>query len=61
LRPNPPRYDSEGDEIDENEDVDSETEAAAAEENPFAEIALERTFGFLFSRFLICKLIFFHL
>lgn len=36
------RYDSEGDELDEDED--SEADAAAAEENPFSEIALEREF-----------------
>ncbi|KAJ9317266.1 hypothetical protein DTO271D3_2556 [Paecilomyces variotii] len=41
LQRNPPRYDSEGDELDED-DVDSEADAAAAEENPFAEIALEQ-------------------
>ncbi|PYH95862.1 hypothetical protein BO71DRAFT_482597 [Aspergillus ellipticus CBS 707.79] len=40
LQPNPPRYDSEGDELDED-DEDSEADAAAAEENPFSEIALE--------------------
>ncbi|KAF9887453.1 hypothetical protein FE257_010170 [Aspergillus nanangensis] len=40
LQPNPVRYDSEGDELDE-EDEDSEADAAAAEENPFSEIALE--------------------
>lgn len=34
------RYDSEGDELDEDEE-DSEADAAAAEENPFADIALE--------------------
>jgi hypothetical protein len=41
LRRNPPRYDSEGDELDED-DVDSEADAAAAEENPFSDIAIER-------------------
>ncbi|KAJ5086356.1 hypothetical protein NUU61_007663 [Penicillium alfredii] len=40
LRPNPVRYDSEGDELDED-DEDSEADAAAAEENPFSGIALE--------------------
>ncbi|KAL1886393.1 hypothetical protein Plec18167_000323 [Paecilomyces lecythidis] len=40
LQRNPPRYDSEGDELD-DDDVDSEADAAAAEENPFAEVALE--------------------
>jgi len=40
LRPNPARYDSEGDELDED-DEDSEADAAAAEENPFSGIALE--------------------
>lgn len=40
LQANPPRYDSEGDELDE-EDEDSEADAAAAEENPFSGIALE--------------------
>jgi hypothetical protein len=35
------RYDSEGDELDED-DEDSEADAAVAEENPFSEIALER-------------------
>ncbi|OJJ49543.1 hypothetical protein ASPZODRAFT_12674 [Penicilliopsis zonata CBS 506.65] len=40
LQRNPPRYDSEGDELDED-DEDSEADAAAAEENPFSEIALE--------------------
>ncbi|KAA8652228.1 hypothetical protein EYZ11_002290 [Aspergillus tanneri] len=40
LQPNPVRYDSEGDELDE-EDEDSEADAIAAEENPFSEIALE--------------------
>ena len=37
------RYDSEGDELDED-DEDSEADAAVAEENPFSEIALEREF-----------------
>lgn len=41
LQPNPVRYDSEGDELDED-DEDSEADAAVAEENPFSEIALER-------------------
>ncbi|KAJ5160584.1 uncharacterized protein N7482_007588 [Penicillium canariense] len=40
LQRNPIRYDSEGDELDE-EDEDSEADAAAAEENPFSGIALE--------------------
>ncbi|KAJ5226760.1 uncharacterized protein N7469_006766 [Penicillium citrinum] len=40
LNRNPVRYDSEGDELDE-EDEDSEADAAAAEENPFSGIALE--------------------
>ena len=40
LQPNPTRYDSEGDELDE-EDEDSEADVAAAEDNPFAGIALE--------------------
>ncbi|CAG8885778.1 unnamed protein product [Penicillium egyptiacum] len=40
LKPNPVRYDSEGDELDED-DEDSEADAAAAEENPFSGIALE--------------------
>ncbi|PLB44046.1 hypothetical protein P170DRAFT_418621 [Aspergillus steynii IBT 23096] len=40
LQPNPIRYDSEGDELDED-DEDSEADAIAAEENPFSEIALE--------------------
>ncbi|XHF96990.1 hypothetical protein AWENTII_000599 [Aspergillus wentii] len=40
LQPNPVRYDSEGDELDED-DEDSEADAAAGEENPFSEIALE--------------------
>lgn len=37
------RYDSEGDELDE-EDEDSEADAAIAEENPFSEIAVESKF-----------------
>ncbi|KAH8425706.1 RXT2 domain-containing protein [Aspergillus melleus] len=40
LQQNPVRYDSEGDELDED-DEDSEADAIAAEENPFSEIALE--------------------
>ncbi|KAJ5281927.1 hypothetical protein N7478_007299 [Penicillium angulare] len=40
LQRNPTRYDSEGDELDE-EDEDSEADTAAAEENPFSGIALE--------------------
>ncbi|KAJ5809140.1 uncharacterized protein N7503_001358 [Penicillium pulvis] len=40
LQRNPIRYDSEGDELDE-EDEDSEADTAAAEENPFSGIALE--------------------
>lgn len=40
LQRNPIRYDSEGDELDED-DEDSEADAIAAEENPFSEIALE--------------------
>ncbi|CEN62100.1 hypothetical protein ASPCAL08739 [Aspergillus calidoustus] len=40
LQQNPVRYDSEGDELDED-DEDSEADAAVAEENPFSEIALE--------------------
>ncbi|EAW07924.1 RXT2 domain-containing protein [Aspergillus clavatus NRRL 1] len=40
LQHNPVRYDSEGDELDED-DEDSEADAVAAEENPFSEIALE--------------------
>ncbi|CAG8176889.1 unnamed protein product [Penicillium salamii] len=40
LQQNPTRYDSEGDELDE-EDEDSEADVAAAEENPFSGIALE--------------------
>lgn len=44
LHRNPPRYDSEGDEIEgeAEEDADSETAAEANEDNPFAGIALER-------------------
>ncbi|KAJ5768832.1 hypothetical protein N7520_003391, partial [Penicillium odoratum] len=40
IQRNPIRYDSEGDELD-DEDEDSEADAAAAEENPFSGIALE--------------------
>ncbi|PTU22402.1 hypothetical protein P175DRAFT_0514489 [Aspergillus ochraceoroseus IBT 24754] len=40
LQHNPVRYDSEGDELD-DDDEDSEADAVAAEENPFSEIALE--------------------
>ncbi|KAL4789883.1 RXT2-like protein [Aspergillus venezuelensis] len=40
LNHNPVRYDSEGDELD-DDDEDSEADAAMAEENPFSEIALE--------------------
>ncbi|KAJ5909084.1 hypothetical protein N7495_001766 [Penicillium taxi] len=40
LQRNPIRYDSEGEELDEEEE-DSEADAAAAEENPFSGIALE--------------------
>ncbi|KAL4975480.1 RXT2-like protein [Aspergillus desertorum] len=40
LHHNPVRYDSEGDELD-DDDEDSEADAAVAEENPFSEIALE--------------------
>ncbi|KAL4877212.1 RXT2-like protein [Aspergillus karnatakaensis] len=40
LHQNPVRYDSEGDELD-DDDEDSEADAAVAEENPFSEIALE--------------------
>ncbi|KAL4930052.1 RXT2 domain-containing protein [Aspergillus undulatus] len=40
LNHNPIRYDSEGDELD-DDDEDSEADAAVAEENPFSEIALE--------------------
>ncbi|KAJ5811812.1 hypothetical protein N7474_008113 [Penicillium riverlandense] len=40
LQRNPIRYDSEGEELDED-DEDSEADAAAAEENPFSGIALE--------------------
>ncbi|KAJ5714293.1 uncharacterized protein N7483_011474 [Penicillium malachiteum] len=40
LQRNPIRYDSEGEELDE-EDEDSEADTAAAEENPFSGIALE--------------------
>ncbi|KAL4814027.1 RXT2-like protein [Aspergillus spinulosporus] len=40
LNRNPVRYDSEGDELD-DDDEDSEADAAVAEENPFSEIALE--------------------
>ncbi|KAL4954587.1 RXT2-like protein [Aspergillus filifer] len=40
LNHNPVRYDSEGDELD-DDDEDSEADAAVAEENPFSEIALE--------------------
>jgi hypothetical protein len=46
LQQNPVRYDSEGDELDED-DEDSEADAAVAEENPFSEIALERASQFL--------------
>lgn len=42
LHRNPPRYDSEGEEIDGDEEPDTEAEAEAAEDNPFAGIALER-------------------
>ncbi|KAK1150317.1 hypothetical protein N8T08_000219 [Aspergillus melleus] len=41
LQQNPVRYDSEGDELDED-DEDSAADAIAAEENPFSEIALEK-------------------
>lgn len=41
IQPNPVRYDSEGDELDED-DEDSEADAAVAEENPFSDIAVER-------------------
>ncbi|TQB72404.1 hypothetical protein MPDQ_006891 [Monascus purpureus] len=37
---NPVRYDSEGDELDED-DEDTEADAVAAEDNPFSEVALE--------------------
>jgi hypothetical protein len=48
LQRNPIRYDSEGEELDE-EDEDSEADAAAAEENPFSGIALEsRLYNYLF-------------
>ncbi|KAI1953695.1 hypothetical protein LOZ57_000036 [Ophidiomyces ophidiicola] len=40
LRHNPPRYDSEGDELDE-EDSDTAADADAAEENPYSGITLE--------------------
>ncbi|KAL5334050.1 RXT2-like protein [Aspergillus crustosus] len=40
LHQNPVRYDSEGDELD-DDDEDSEADAAVADENPFSEIALE--------------------
>ncbi|KAL2802808.1 RXT2-like protein [Aspergillus granulosus] len=40
IQQNPVRYDSEGDELD-DDDEDSEADAAVAEENPFSEIALE--------------------
>lgn len=43
LHRNPPRYDSEGEEIDGDEEPGSEAEAEAVEDNPFAGIALERT------------------
>lgn len=43
LHRNPPRYDSEGEEIDGDEEPDTEAEAEATEDNPFAGIALERT------------------
>lgn len=43
MQRNPIRYDSEGEELDE-EDEDSEADAAAAEENPFSGIALESEF-----------------
>lgn len=52
LRRNPIRYDSEGEELDE-EDEDSEADAAAAEENPFSGIALESRSYFVF-REIIC-------
>lgn len=51
MQRNPIRYDSEGEELDE-EDEDSEADAVAAEENPFSGIALEsRTFT------TVCKVI----
>lgn len=37
------RYDSEGDELDED-DEDTEADAVAAEDNPFSEVALESWF-----------------
>ncbi|KAL4785093.1 RXT2-like protein [Aspergillus varians] len=40
IHRNPVRYDSEGDELD-DDDEDSEADAAVAEENPFSDIALE--------------------
>lgn len=42
LHRNPPRYDSDGEEIDGDEEPDTEAEAEAVEDNPFAGIALER-------------------
>jgi hypothetical protein len=41
LRRNSPRYDSEGDEVD-DEDADSAADPSLADENPFSDIALER-------------------
>lgn len=49
LQRNPVRYDSEGDELDE-EDEDTEADAVAAEDNPFSEIALESWFLHTFLR-----------
>lgn len=40
LKRNPPRYDSEGDELD-DDDVDEEADAAAAEENPFSDVKID--------------------
>lgn len=40
LQRNPKRYDEDGDEL-EDDDVDEEADARAADENPYAEIRLE--------------------
>ena len=43
LQRNPVRYDSEGEELD-DDDEDTEADAAVAEDNPFSEISLESWF-----------------
>jgi len=45
LQRNPPRYDPDGDIVEPSDEYEDEDDLEAVEENPYADIRLERTWG----------------